>query len=100
MSVSVEQRQQVRQRANYACEFCGVTETDTGGELTLDHYHPQAHGGNDKLDNLIYSCSRCNLYKADYWITTPEQTLLWNPRVEPASQHFIEADDGILYPHY
>ena len=98
MSISSELRLQVRQRADYACEFCGVTEVDTGGELTLDHYQPQARGGSDDADNLIYSCSRCNLYKADYWATASEQTPLWNPRNESASQHFIEAEDGLLYP--
>ncbi len=36
----------IRQQANFACEFCGVTETDTGGELTIDHFQPRAKGGN------------------------------------------------------
>ena len=25
-----------------ACEYCGVTETDSGGPLTVDHFQPQA----------------------------------------------------------
>ena len=32
---------QVCQRAGGACEYCGVTETDSGGPLTVDHFHPQ-----------------------------------------------------------
>jgi uncharacterized protein (DUF3084 family) len=28
MSIPSEIRKQVRQRANFACEFCGVSETD------------------------------------------------------------------------
>ncbi len=32
-------RDRVRIRARFACEFCEVTETDTGGELTIDHFH-------------------------------------------------------------
>ncbi len=31
MTISKEVREQVQQRANYACEFCGVRETDVGG---------------------------------------------------------------------
>ncbi len=58
---------QVRRRANFACEYCGVTETDTGGRLSVDHLKPRAHGGADALDNLLYCCHRCNLYKADFW---------------------------------
>ena len=41
MSVSREIRDLVRRNANFACEFCGVTETDAGGELTVDHFQPK-----------------------------------------------------------
>lgn len=67
MTISAEVRQFVRQRAHFACEYCGVTETDTGGELTVDHFQPQAKGGSDEPENLLYCCVRCNQYKVDYW---------------------------------
>ena len=98
MTITDDVREQVRQRANFACEFCGVTETDAGGELTVDHYQPRAKGGDDSLENLLYCCPRCNQYKLDYWPTKPGDPLLWNPRREPASQHFLELDDGTLHP--
>lgn len=44
MTISTELRQRVRELANFACEFCGVTEADTAGELTVDHYQPQSEG--------------------------------------------------------
>jgi outer membrane lipoprotein-sorting protein len=44
----------VRRRANFACEFCGVSETDAGGQLTVDHFQPRHKGGDDSLENLIY----------------------------------------------
>ena len=96
MTVTAEIREQVRQRANFACEFCGVTETDVGGELTVDHFQPTAKGGNDSPENLFYCCARCNQYKGDYWPTHPGDLSLWNPRREPAAQHFIELDNGTL----
>lgn len=65
MTITVDARQQVRERAGFACEFCGVTETDTAGELTIDHYQPQAKGGSDDLGNLIYSCIKCNSYNVN-----------------------------------
>ena len=37
MSISADTRRLVRDRAHFACEFCTVTETDTGGELTVDY---------------------------------------------------------------
>ena len=67
MSISTDVRWAVRQRAHFACEFCGVTETDTGGELTIDHFQPHTKGGTDAPENLLYCCHRCNQYKADYW---------------------------------
>lgn len=90
-------REQVRQRANYACEYCGVSETDCGGELTIDHFQPKSFGGSDDQDNLVYCCTRCNQYKMDYCPATPEDMPLWNPRQEPPSKHFLELDDGTLH---
>ncbi len=98
MSVTAEIRLLVRQRANFACEYCGVSETDTGSELTIDHFQPQAKGGNDDVDNLLYCCPRCNQYKADYWPLKPDDPNLWNPRRDPLDTHFIELPDGTLYP--
>jgi len=98
MSIAEGIRLQVRQEAHFACEFCGVTETDTGGELTVDHFRPQTKGGTDDLDNLLYSCHRCNQYKADYWPARPDDPVLWNPRQEPLETHLLILTDGMLYP--
>ncbi len=80
MTISEGLRDQVRDRAKFACEYCGVTEADTGGPLTVDHFRPRTSGGTDELDNLLYCCFRCNLYKADYWPAQPTDPPLWNPR--------------------
>ncbi len=53
-------REQIRHQANFACEFCGVTETDTGGQLTIDHFQPISQQGDDNIENLLYCCIRCN----------------------------------------
>jgi len=98
MTITAEIREQVRQRAGLACEFCGVTETDVGGALTVDHFQPTAKRGDDSLENLLYCCARCNQYKLDYWPTQPDAPSLLNPRREPAAQHLLELDDGTLYP--
>ena len=98
MTIPANIREQVRQYANFACEFCGVTETDTGGQLTIDHYQPGSKEGEDSFENLLYCCARCNQYKMDYWPEHPNDLFLWNPRKEPFSQHFLELDDGTLHP--
>jgi hypothetical protein len=97
MSSPIEQRAYVRQRANFACEYCGITETDVGGELTVDHIHPQAKGGANDLDNLVYYCVRCNQYKGDYWPEASTAPSLWNPRMDEAARHVVRLDDGTLH---
>ncbi len=62
---------QVRARWEARCGYCGVTEEDVGGDLTVDHYVPQVAGGDDGDENLVYACFRCNLYKGDFH-PTPE----------------------------
>jgi hypothetical protein len=94
MAISPEIRELVRRRAHHACEYCGVSEIEAGGELTIDHFQPLSKGGTDDLSNLIYCCHRCNLYKSDYWPKTSNGLPLWNPRQEPPDIHFLTLDDG------
>jgi HNH endonuclease len=98
MNIPTDVRWAVRQRAHFACEFCGVTETGTGRELTIDHFQPQTKGGTDAPENLLYCCHRCNQYKADYWPTQSEDPHLWHPRHEPIERHLLFLADGTLYP--
>ena len=94
MSVSAATFEAVRARANYACEYCGVTETDAHGLLTIDHFRPTSRDGDDDPVNLIYACFRCNLYKSDFWPADVDSVSIWNPRNEPASNHLFELEDG------
>lgn len=99
MSISVELRMFVRERARFACEYCRVTETDSGGELTIDHYQPSRRGGlSDDPDNLLYCCHRCNQYKSDYWPNTATDIPLWNPQLEQRELHMVILANGTLYP--
>ena len=91
-------REKVRRRDNFMCEFCRISETDSGGELTIDHFKPRSKGGDDSHDNLIYCCIRCNQYKLDYWPANDAGLMLWNPRRENFESHFLELDDGKIYP--
>ena len=66
MSLSDVVRQQVRVRANFACEYCLVQDAAVGSEQTIDHFRPKSKGGTDELANLVYCCVRCNTYKGNY----------------------------------
>ena len=98
MKEHIARRETVRQRANFACEFCGIAETDTDDVMTLDHYCPQSRGGENNADNLIYACRFCNEFKINYWPQQPGDQKLWNPRNESRETHFIAQDDGTLLP--
>jgi HNH endonuclease len=97
MTVARADFELVRTRAGFACEYCGVTETDCGGPLTVDHHCPQALGGRDGPDNLVYCCWRCNLHKAAYWPTKSTDPVLWNPRDDSRDHHLLLLADGRLY---
>lgn len=50
------------QRDNFTCQYCGKTRKN-GTRLEIDHIIPKSKGGKDTVDNLITSCSECNLDK-------------------------------------
>ena len=75
-----------------------MTETDVGGQLTVDHFQPQTHGGANDQSNLLYCFHRWNSYKSDYWPLQANDQPLWNPRQSPAATHFLMQADGLLYP--
>lgn len=87
-------RQSIRVRDDYRCGYCGVSETDTGSELTIDHIQPQRQGGDDNPDNLVYCCHPCNEFKGNYWFAEPDLRLL-NPLLDNTAEHFRE-EEGML----
>src|SRR5688572_8987337 len=88
-------RQSVPLRYDFRCGYCGVRETNMGAKLTIDHFLPRVHGGEDSLDNLVYCCHACNEFKGDYWQTEPEARLL-HPLLDDLTLHYREQDDGTL----
>lgn len=97
MSISQSLHRKIREKAGFACEYCGTSETDTGGELTIDHYQPISKDGIDEEENLVYCCFRCNLYKGDYWHDEPNQIRLFNPRTDKRDEHFWLSGSGKLF---
>jgi hypothetical protein len=88
---------EVRQRAKFRCEYCETNETDAGGQLTIDHFQPSSRGGDDDLDNLVYCCFRCNLFKGDYWPDEPSKSNLFDPRRDKSEDHFWLSDTGEIF---
>ena len=91
------QRDILRRRFAFACGYCGVSETDVGAELTIDHFHPRSLGGSDEADNLVLCCHACNEFKGSFWSTNPDslQRLL-HPERDELSHHISAIEDGTL----
>lgn len=88
-------RRVVREQYDFRCGYCGVSETNIGAEMTVDHFLPRIRGGDDSLDNLIYSCHACNEFKGDYWHDEPALRLL-HPLLDDLAVHYHEQADGTL----
>jgi CRISPR/Cas system Type II protein with McrA/HNH and RuvC-like nuclease domain len=58
-------RNRIYKRDNHQCVYCGSNKN-----LTLDHVFPKSRGGKNEWTNLVTSCFKCNLKKAD---RTPEE---------------------------
>jgi hypothetical protein len=94
--------EEVRRRYGFRCGYCGVSETDTGGELTVDHHQPVAADGDDSDENLVYACFRCNTYKGDYFPTPADIQQfrrILHPLRDSLSIHLRENEQtGLLEP--
>ena len=55
-------------RDAHICMYCG--KRFTGHELSREHVTPLSRGGNDKWNNVVTACKRCNNHKAG---RTPEE---------------------------
>ena len=42
------------------CKMCGINKN-----LSIDHMHPQSHGGTSSQKNLQVLCLSCNVWKSD-----------------------------------
>ncbi len=71
------------------CAYCKIREGDLAGPESFekDHFFPVIKGGEDKYDNLYYSCKSCNgkSGKSDYWSETlldPCKNDIWDVHVK------------------
>ncbi|MBD2233433.1 HNH endonuclease [Phormidium tenue] len=99
MTINVELRRYVRDRANYLCEYCHSSEEAGAAQFAIDHIHPRSLGGSDAPDNLALACQRCNGYRYNFTTgidpLTAELVSLFNPRLQSWAEHFIWSFGGL-----
>jgi hypothetical protein len=94
-------REAVAERARRRCEYCRLPESaDPHQAFHLEHVIPRQHGGDDRLENLAWSCSRCNRRKGTNLATiepaSGELVELFHPRHDRWDEHF-ELRDARIY---
>lgn len=98
--ISLQLRRLVASRADHACEYCLILETDSLG-CEIDHIISVKHGGLTTEDNLAYACVFCNLHKGTdlgsiNW-QTGELIRFFNPRRDFWGNHF-QLDGAVIRP--
>ena len=92
--ISAALRRTVRTLYGFACGYCGVSETEVGAALTVDHFVPQDAGGSDAIENLVYACHACNLHKSASY-NEPNPSVL-HPLRSDINLHFRLLPDSTL----
>lgn len=97
--LSLELRRLLDEADDGQCVYCQTTVDNTGQALTTDHILPVAAGGETVFANLCRACRRCNEAKHDQTHAidplTNERVLLYHPRRQPCSEHFVWDQTGI-----
>lgn len=65
-------RWKIFDRDAFTCQYCGRRAPDV--ILHVDHIIPVSDGGTDNEDNLITSCSACNIGKNTTFLTRYKQS--------------------------
>lgn len=92
-------QEQVRQRADYLCEYCHTNERWQYVRFTMDHLISVIEGGTDAPENLALACFHCNRRRANllfaFDLLTNQQVSLFNPRLHVWAAHFVWSADGL-----
>jgi hypothetical protein len=87
----------VRDRAKHCCEYCQSQAKISADTFAVEHIIPIVKGGSDELDNLAYSCQRCNNHKftATHAIDSATGSIvpLFHPRNDIWKEHFQWSED-------
>lgn len=79
-------RNRIYKRDGYQCVYCGSHRN-----LTLDHVIPKSRGGKNEWTNLVTSCQKCNMKKAD---KTPQEAKM-NLRHEPFALTIVNENNSL-----
>ena len=90
-------------RANYACEYCLLSQGDAFHSFHIDHIISLKHGGPTIENNLAFACSFCNRNKGSdvgsYLFSKEQFVRFFNPRKDKWVNHFsLDLSAGLILP--
>jgi 5-methylcytosine-specific restriction endonuclease McrA len=91
--MDAETRRTVRQRSDNRCEYCQLRQEHAPlWRHQIEHIIPRKHHGTDDLENLAWTCIRCNLSKSSNLSGIDDETgqiiPLFDPRKQGWREHF------------
>jgi len=93
-------KQNIFARDRWTCQYCG--ERRPISQLTQDHVIPRAQGGKTCWENVVISCSRCNLDKGSKPLHRFKRRLLrkpFAPRLDKAAPAHLVSKIAAEIPH-
>jgi hypothetical protein len=82
----------VRERARFCCEYCFAQALFSSDSFSTEHIIPRIKNGLTVLENLAFSCQRCNNHKFTATESidpiTGSFAPLYNPRTDTWAAHF------------
>lgn len=91
-AIPAELRALVVARAQNRCEYCGLAQAGQEATFHVDHVIPRSADGQTSAANLALACVGCSLRKGAQQSgadpATGEPVRLFNPRLNPWSDHF------------
>lgn len=98
--ISAEDREHIKTRARYRCEYCQYPANYSAQPFVYEHIVPVVKGGGTRLENLCYACGGCNGHK--YTKTenidpvSKVSASLYHPRIQNWHEHFGWNDDYLF----
>lgn len=93
-------REEVAQRDDEQCRYCGLRQFGNVATFHIDHITPRSRGGATSLQNLALQCPNCSLHKSNRVDAedpaTGERVTLFNPLTDVWRIHFELAANGAV----
>jgi hypothetical protein len=92
-NISAKNKAIIQARAQNCCEYC-QSPSDFSTELfSIEHILPLSLGGSDDMNNLVFACIGCNVFKSNKIQgvdpVTKSMHPLFSPRTMVWNEHFL-----------